>query len=84
MPQDRFRLSFGYDHFFRLQSMPVIYQGYPRFDYGGSSFLLLDPWPEYWSDNWYSSDDLYIDYDDGYYLHNRNYSQVRLAIAVVL
>ena len=45
---------------------------------------MLDPWPEYWSDNWYAVDDLYIDYDDGYYLHNRNYSQVRLAITVAL
>jgi hypothetical protein len=84
IPQDRFRVSFGSQHLFRLGARPVMYQGYPRFEYSGFSFLLLDPWPEYWSDNWYDYDDLYIDYDDGYYLHSRNYSQVRLAITVVL
>ena len=57
-----------------------MYMGYPRFEYGGYSFLLVDPWPEYWSDNWYASDDVYIDYDDGYYLYNRKYPYVRLAI----
>ena len=61
-----------------------MYMGYPQFQYGGYSFLLLDPWPEYWSDNWYNADDLYIDYDDGYYLYNRSYPDVRLAITVSL
>ena len=36
--------------------------GYPRFQYGGLSFSVVDPWPEYWSDNWYDNDDMYIDY----------------------
>ena len=58
----------------------IIYQGYPRFDYGGFSFLMVDPWPEYWSENWYDSDDVYIDYDDGYYLYNPHHPQVRLGI----
>jgi len=61
-----------------------MYQGYPRFTYGGFSFLLVDPWPEYWSDSWYNNDDLYIDYNDGYYLSSRRDPQVRLAITVVL
>jgi hypothetical protein len=62
-----------------------MYLGYPRFEYGGYSFLLVDPWPEYWSDNWYASDDLYVDYDnDGYYLFDRNYPQVRLAVTIAL
>ncbi len=81
--QDRFNLSFGNQHLFRLAAVPVMYLGYPRFEYGGVSFLLVDPWPEYWSTNWYSVDDLYIDFSDGYYLHNRTYSQVSLAITVV-
>ncbi len=46
--------------------------------------MLLDPWPEYWSDDWYTADDVYIDYDDGYYLYNRRDPQVRLAISVAL
>ncbi len=62
----------------------MIYQGFPRFEYGGYSFLLVDPYPEYWGDTWYDSDDVYIDYDDGYYLHNRSYPNVRLAITIAL
>jgi len=62
-----------------------MYLGYPRFEYGGYSFLLVDPWPEYWSDNWYASDDVYVDYDnDCYYLYDRNYPQVRLAVTIAL
>jgi hypothetical protein len=45
---------------------------------------MIDPWPEYWPDTWYSSDDVYIDYDDAYYLYNRRDPQVRLAITITL
>jgi hypothetical protein len=84
IPQASFSLSFGSQHYFRMNSLPTMYMGYPRFMYGGYSFLLLDPWPEYCQDSWYSTDDVYIDYDDGYYLYNRRYPSVRLAISVVL
>ena len=67
-----------------MSSRPTFYMGYTRFFYSGFSFMLLDPWPEYWSDNWYATDDVYIDYDDGYYLYNRRYPSARLAITVVL
>jgi hypothetical protein len=67
-----------------MHSRPTIYMGYPRFSYGGFSFMLVDPWPESWAENWYATDDLYIDYDDGYYLYNRRYPDVRLAVAVAL
>jgi hypothetical protein len=67
-----------------MYSLPTMYMGYPRFAYGGFSFLLVDPWPEYWGPNWYSTDDLYIDYDGGYYLYDCRYPDVRLAITVVL
>jgi hypothetical protein len=67
-----------------MRTLPTMYMGYPRFSYGGYSFLLVDPWPEYWTDNWYATDDVYIDYDDGYYLYNRSYPYVRLAITVAL
>ena len=82
VPQDRFNLYFGSAHFFRIGARPVMYMGYPRFRYGGFSFLLVDPWPESWSENWYASDDVYIDYDDGYYLYNRRYPYIRLAVTV--
>jgi hypothetical protein len=84
IPQARFAQSFGSSHNFRLRTQPVMYLGYPRFEYGGFSFLMVDPWPEYWSDNWYDNDDVYIDYDDGYYLHNPRYPQVRMAITITL
>jgi len=84
VPQNTFVLYFGTEHIFRLRTRPVIYQGYPRFEYGGYSFLLVDPYPEYWAETWYDSDDVYIDYDEGYYLYNRAYPQVRLAITISL
>lgn len=61
-----------------------MYMGYPRFEYGGFAFLMLDPWPEYWAENWYAADDVYILYDDGYYLCDRRYPQARLAISIEL
>jgi hypothetical protein len=83
IPQDRFRAHFGRQHWFRFRARPVIYMGYPRFDYAGFSFLLVDPWPEYWGEDWYDTDDVYVDYDDGYYLYNRRSPDVRLAISIV-
>jgi len=58
--------------------------GYPRFSYGGFWFMLVDPWPGTWAENWYANDDVYIVYDDGYYLCNRTYPGVMLAITVSL
>lgn len=84
IPQATFGLYFGSQHWFRMNTRPTMYMGYPRFLYGGYSFLLLDPWPEYWADSWYSTDDVYVDYDDGYYLYNRRYPNVRLAITVLM
>jgi len=84
MPQTAFSLSFGSRHWFRMHNRPTIYMGYPRFAYGGFSFLLVDPWPEYWAENWYDTDDVYIDYEDGYYLYNRRHPGVRLAITVAM
>ena len=84
VPQSSFSLYFGSGHFFRLGEQPVMYMGYPQFEYRGYSFLMVDPYPENWSDNWYNSDDVYIDYDNGYYLHDRSYPDVRLAITVEL
>ena len=84
IPEDRYRGNFGPDHWFRIYSYPVeVYGGYPRFQYGGFWFGLLDPWPEYWADDWYDNDDVYIVYSgDGYYLYNRRYPRDRIAITV--
>ena len=84
IPDDRFRSSFGRSHWFRIYRQPVlVVGGYPRFQYGGFWFSLVDPWPEYWAPNWYETDDVYIDYyGDGYYLYNRRHPGVRIAINV--
>jgi hypothetical protein len=84
IPEDRYRGYFGPSHGFRIYSYPVmIVGGYPRFQYGGYWFALVDPWPEYWADNWYDNDDVYIDYSgDGYYLYNRRYPRDRITISV--
>jgi hypothetical protein len=86
VPDDRFRGYYGQDHGFRIYSLPVMYVGGDRrFQYGGYWFGLVDPWPEYWSDNWYDSDDVYVDYyGDGYYLFNRRYPGDRIAISFYL
>ena len=86
VPEYRFRSHYGQDHGFRIYSLPVRYVGgHRRFQYGGYWFGLVDPWPEYWSDDWYDSDDVYVGYhDDGYYLYNRGYPGDRIAISFYL
>jgi hypothetical protein len=84
IPEERYNRFFGSGHSFRIYSYAVtMVGGYPRFQYGGYWFSLVDPWPEYWSDNWYDNDDVYIDYSGGgYYLYNRRYPRDRIAISV--
>ena len=84
IPQASFNLYFGSQHWFRMHGLPTIYMGYPRFEYGGYSFLLVDPYPESWAENWFDTDDLYIAYDNGYYLYDRSYPGIGLAITVDL
>ena len=62
----------------------MVYGGYPRFQYGGFSFLMVDPWPDYWGPTWYNSDEMYIAYNNGYYLYDRRYPDAGLAITVVI
>ena len=84
IPQNTYDLSFGNQHWFRMNGEPTIYEGYPRFSYGGFWFMLVDPWPGSWAENWYALDDVYIEYDNGYYLCNRAYPGIRLAVIVSL
>jgi hypothetical protein len=84
IPQDSFNLHFGAGHWFRIQSQPIIVDGYPRFQYGGYSFMMVDPWPSEWAVDWYSADDVYVGYDNGYYLYNRQYPGEAIAITVAL
>ena len=86
VPDDRFRSYYGQDHGFRIYTLPVIYVGgHRRFQYGGYWFGLNDPWPEYWTNDWYDNDDMYVDYyGGGYYLYNRRYPRDRIAISFYL
>ncbi|MGC0771868.1 MAG: hypothetical protein WB543_02965 [Candidatus Acidiferrum sp.] len=86
VPDARFRSYYGYDHEFRFFNLPVMYVGgHRRFHYGAYWFGLDDPWPEYWSNDWYDNDDMYVDYSDGgYYLYNRSYPGDRIAISFYL
>ncbi|HWH56836.1 MAG TPA: hypothetical protein VN682_04340 [Terriglobales bacterium] len=86
IPDDRFRSSYGQNHEFRIDTLPVVFVGgRQRFQYGGYWFGLVDPWPEYWSDNWYDNDDVYVAYyGNGYYLCDRRYPEDRIAISFYL
>jgi hypothetical protein len=86
IPQPRYQSSFGPSHGFHMFSFPLlVIGGFPRFQFGGLWFSVMDPWPEYWSDDWYGSDDLYIEsFGGGYYLHNRRHPLDRIALTVYL
>ena len=56
---------------------PSVVNGQPTFQYGGYSFVLVDPWPVGWA----YSDDCYIDYVDGeYFLFDLVHPGVRIAL----
>ena len=61
----------------------IVVGGYPRFQYGGFWFSVVDPWPEYWSRTWYETDDVNVDYvNDGYYMYNRRHPGIGIAVNV--
>ncbi len=84
IPDARFRLYFGRDHFFRINGLPLYFVGgQPRFQYDGYWVTIVDPWPESWGPNWYETDDVYLDNTgDGYYLYDRNYPDYPIAVTV--
>ncbi|HTS57547.1 MAG TPA: hypothetical protein VMH03_08370 [Terriglobales bacterium] len=84
IPDARFRGYFGPSHGFRIYGLPfLVVGGYPRFQYQGYWFSPVDPWPEYWGDNWYDNDEVYVAYvDNGYYLYNNRYPNVGIAISI--
>jgi len=84
IPENHYRGNFGANHWFRIHRYPLeTYGGHPRFWYAGFWFGFMDPWPEYWADDWYDNDDVYVVYsEDGYYLYNRRYPRDRIAITV--
>src|SRR5579864_9507098 len=80
IPDDRFRAKFGREHHFEMRR-PEVVDGRARFEYGGYTFVLVDPWPPEWA----YSDDCYIDDIDGeYFLFNSRHPEERLALELVL
>jgi hypothetical protein len=78
IPDDKFRGSFGRSHTFHV-SRPVIVNNQPTFNYGGYSFIMVDPWPAGWA----YTDDCYVDYVDGeYFLFDVLHPGVRIALYV--
>ena len=84
IPEDRFRLYFGRDHYFRIHGLPLVFVGgYPRFQYDGYWVTFVDPWPDTWLANWYETDDVYLDYTgDGYYLYDRTRPGSGIAVTI--
>jgi hypothetical protein len=84
IPDDRYRGYFGQNHGFRVYGLPfMVVGGYPRFQYEGYWISAVDPWPEYWGNNWYDNDDVYVTYvDNGYYMYNRRYPNAGVAISI--
>jgi hypothetical protein len=82
----RYRGYFGPEHGFRIHGRPfLVVAGHPRFQYNGYWISLVDPYPEYWANNWYDTDDVYVTYaDNGYYLFNRRHPDVGIAISISL
>lgn len=77
IPDDKFRANFGRQHTFVIHTTVV--GGRPQFQYGGYSFILVDPWPMGWA----YTDQCYIDYIDGqYFLFDLLHPGVRIAIMV--
>lgn len=86
IPEARYGAYFGPSHVFPIYSVPVtVVGGYPRFQYQGFWFTVMDPWPATWGNDWYYQDNVYIIYTDGgYYLVNPSYPGVELAVNVSL
>jgi hypothetical protein len=84
IPDNRYNGYFGSNHAFVIYGQPyMVVGGFPRFQYGGYWFSVVDPWPSYWASNWYQTQDVYIVYaNNGYYMYNQRYPDVGIAISV--
>ncbi|MFZ0707634.1 MAG: hypothetical protein WAM71_18685 [Candidatus Korobacteraceae bacterium] len=84
IPDNRYNGYFGPNHGFVIYSQPyMVVGGFPRFQYDGFWFSLVDPWPNSWSNNWYETDSVYVVYQNsGYYMYNQRYPGIGIAISV--
>ncbi len=84
VPDARYRGYFGSGHAFLIRGLPfMVVGGFPRFQYNGYWLSVVDPWPQQWGNDWYDNDQVYVDYSDGgYYLYNRSYPGVGIAVSI--
>ena len=85
VPDDRYHRYFGPQHGFRIDRLPFrVEAGHPSFQYHGYWLSTVDPWPEYWENDWYRTDDVYVSSvnNNGYYLQNRRHPEVRIALRI--
>jgi hypothetical protein len=81
VPDDKYSLYFGPEHVFRINTLPYReIQGQPYYQYNGYWMRVVDPWPESWPEGWYDNDDVYVRYDNGYYLYNQRYPGIGLSL----
>jgi len=75
VPDNDYRRYYGREHWFHVYNRPFrIVGGYPSFEYGGYWVTIVDPYPQYWGDDWFENDDVYVQYyDGGYYLYDMRY-----------
>jgi hypothetical protein len=78
IPDDKFKGNFGRTHSFTITHSTMV-NNQAAFQYGGYTFILLNPWPSEWA----YTDDCYIDYVDGeYFLFDLLHPGVRVALFV--
>jgi hypothetical protein len=80
IPDDKFKAHFGREHTFHV-GHPTVVEGRPRFQYGGYSFIIAQPWPTGWG---YDDDVYVVDANGVYYLVDVAHPGVQLELQVVL
>ena len=80
IPDDRFKAHFGREHTFHV-GHPTVVEGHPRFQYGGYSFIIAQPWPTGWG---YDDDVYVVDVNGVYYLVDVAHPGVQLELQVIL
>jgi hypothetical protein len=80
IPDDKFKAHFGREHTFHV-GHPTVVEGHPRFQYGGYSFIIAQPWPTGWG---YDDDVYVVDVNGVYYLVDVAHPGVQLELQVVL
>jgi hypothetical protein len=78
--QAEYEKHYTVSHNFRIGDQPRMKNGYAHFKHAGDHFVIVDPYPENWNEKWHSSDDVYLEYNQGYYLHNRQHPGSPLAV----